>query len=283
MLTLMRFPGGKRKAVTLSYDDGVTEDIRLIEILNKYGLKCTFNINSGIMPKEDIDLSIPHRRMSMKQCVEIYKDTPHEVAVHGYQHPYWPELPVDRITFDIMEDRKNLENAFDRNIKGCAYPMGPFDDKCVEALKACGISYARTTISTESFDMPKDWLRMPTTCHHKNPRLMELCDEFINFAEEYRPCKLFYLWGHSYEFNDKDNWDVIEKFAEKMGGHDDIWYATNIEIYNYVKAYESLEFSADGRYAYNPSAIDVYLHQCANERVVYKIPAGERAIALDNN
>ena len=38
---------GKLKAVTFSYDDGMTQDIRLIELLNKYNLKCTFNINSG--------------------------------------------------------------------------------------------------------------------------------------------------------------------------------------------------------------------------------------------
>lgn len=283
MLTIMRFPEGRKKAVTLSYDDGVTEDIRLIRILNKYGIKSTFNINSGLMPEEDVDTDVKHARMSMKQCVEVYGNTVHEVAVHGYEHPYWTELPVDRITYDVIEDRKNLENAFGRNIKGCAYPMGPFDDKCVEALKACGISYARTTVSTEKFDIPTDWLRMPATCHHNNPRLMELCDEFLNLDEGYRASKLFYLWGHSYQFNDDDNWDVIEKFAEKMGGHDDIWYATNIEIYNYIKAYEALEFSADGRYAYNPTVIDVYLQQCGNERVVYKIPAGERAIARDND
>lgn len=38
---------GKKKAVTFSFDDGVTQDIRLIEIFNKYGLKGTFNLNSG--------------------------------------------------------------------------------------------------------------------------------------------------------------------------------------------------------------------------------------------
>jgi len=43
----VRFPGFRDKAVTLSYDDGVRQDKRLISIMQKYGLKGTFNINSG--------------------------------------------------------------------------------------------------------------------------------------------------------------------------------------------------------------------------------------------
>lgn len=277
MLTFMRFPEGKKKALTLSYDDGVIEDARLIDILNKYGIKGTFNINSGLFAPKDAIAGTKDRRMSAKQCLELYKDSPHEVAVHGYIHPYWDKLPSDRIVFDVIEDRRNLENMFDRNIRGCAYPMGTFNDTAVEALRICGISYARTTVSTESFSVPTDWLRMPATCHHNNPRLFELCDQFLN-NDPGRNNYLFYLWGHSFEFDDRDNWDVIEKFAEKMGGHDDIWYATNMEIYEYVKAYNSLEFSADGRYVTNPTLIDVYIEQCPN---VYKIPSGERVKILD--
>ena len=43
------FPGGKFKALTMSYDDGYMEDIRLIEIFNQYGIKGTFNLNSELM------------------------------------------------------------------------------------------------------------------------------------------------------------------------------------------------------------------------------------------
>ena len=80
-----------------------------------------------------------------------------------------------------------------------------------------------------------------------------------------RRSKLFYLWGHSYEFNDNDNWEVIEKFAEYMGGREDIWYATNGEIYAYVQAFDRLEFSADGNFVRNPSTIDVYLDYYGRE------------------
>lgn len=72
---------------------------------------------------------------------------------------------------------------------------------------------------------------------------------------------LFYLWGHSYEFEANDNWNVIEKFAEYVGNREDIWYATNIDIYNYVQAWKRLEFSSDGRRVYNPSATEVWFEK----------------------
>ena len=49
------FPGGKHKVLTLSYDDGKVQDRRLVKIFNKYGIKATFNLNSGLT---DMDISI---------------------------------------------------------------------------------------------------------------------------------------------------------------------------------------------------------------------------------
>ena len=83
---------------------------------------------------------------------------------------------------------------------------------------------------------------------------------------------LFYLWGHSYEFNDNDNWNVIEEFAEYIGNREEIWYATNGEIYDYVQAFNSLQFSANGAIIRNPSATDVYM--CYRGKNVL-VPAGK--------
>lgn len=69
---------------------------------------------------------------------------------------------------------------------------------------------------------------------------------------------LFYLWGHSYEFESDENWDVIEAFADIISNKSDIWYATNIEIYEYVNAYKQLRFSMDGSIVHNPTAFDLY-------------------------
>jgi hypothetical protein len=101
--------------------------------------------------------------------------------------------------------------------------------------------------------MPTDWLRLDPTCHHDNKRVFELIRNFVDAQPARRP-KLFYLWGHSFEFGKFNNWDRIEKICDAISGKDDVWYANNIEIYEYTKAYESLVWAADMRRVHNPSA-----------------------------
>jgi len=253
----MRFPEGKSKALTLSYDDGVKQDKRLIEIMKKNGLKGTFNINSGLYASEIGNTGI---RMSKREAQELYRNSGMEVAIHGLTHPSLDQLPENLCTYEILQDRINLEEEYGGMIRGMAYPNGKFNDSVVTSLKQCGIAYARTVISTEQFAIPTDWLRLPATCHHKNPRLMELAQEFADNKFDMKPV-LFYLWGHSYEFDynvPNNNWGVIEEFAEFIGNRDDIWYATNIEIYDYIRAYNQLIFSMDCRRVYNPTCITLY-------------------------
>lgn len=257
----MRYPGGLAKALTFSYDDGVEQDIRFIEILDKHGMKGTFNINSGSYPSEDKvwPEGTVHRRMPYSRCTEIYSKGGHEVAVHALTHAFLEQLPKERVAYEIVKDRENLENQFGCIVRGMAYPYGTFSDDVVNVLDACGILYARTTQVTRKFDIPQDWLRLPATCHHNEPTLMELAKKFaeMKVAAKSAP-KLFYVWGHTYEFEGKDNWNVIEEFCDYMGGRDDIWYATNIEIFEYIKDFERLEYSVDGKIVKNPTAREIF-------------------------
>ena len=256
----LRFPGFRRRALTLSYDDGVRQDKRLISIMKKHGIKGTFNINSGLFSAERSE--VEKGRMTVEEAYELYADSGMEVAVHGVHHLSLIDVPVPQMVADIIDDRKNLEKIFGRPITGMAYAYGTHNDTAVEVLRNCGIKYARTTVATMNFDITDDFLRLPATCHHRVPNLMELAEKFVNEDEKPRTQrlpKLFYLWGHSYEFDNADNWDVIERFCEFMGGRDNIWYATNGEIVDYVKAFDSLVFSVDATRVYNPTATDVYL------------------------
>ena len=270
---MMLFPNGLRKALTLSYDDGVEQDAELISILNLNGLKCTFNLNSGLFAPEDVVYPEGqiHRRMPLSQAKLLYGDSEHEVAVHCLTHASLPELPQDRMVYEVMRDRENLEREFGGIVRGMAYPFGTFNDKAVEALRVCGIAYARTVISSHSFNMPSDWLRLAATCHHDDPELMSLADRFLNEPARYG-ARMFYLWGHAYEFEANDNWQVIEAFCQKMSGRDDIWYATNIEICTYALAFRQLAFSADGRRIYNPTDRTLWLE---HEGRVYSVASGE--------
>ena len=193
--------------------------------------------------------------MTREQCIATYKNG-HEVATHGYTHPWLEKLSSANVCYEIVKDREGLENDFGCIVNGHAYPYGTYSDTVVDCLRDCGIVYARTTKATEKFDIPTDWLRLHPTCHHTHPRVFELCDKFTSMKND--APQLFYLWGHSYEFEGNDNWDRIVEIAEKISGKSDIWYANNIDIYNYIKAYKALVFSADMTKVYNPSALEVF-------------------------
>ncbi|MBQ9071197.1 MAG: polysaccharide deacetylase family protein [Clostridia bacterium] len=264
----MRFPGGKLKAVTLSYDDGIKADLKLCEILNKYGLKCTFNINSGSMgdPKKPNKLTADEIKTHML-------DMGHEIAVHGESH-IAPGIadPVRAIT-DVLNCRRTLECEFGIIVRGMAYPDTGITrvdgsntvENIAGYLKNLGIVYSRTLGGdNDSFMLPDNWYAWMPTAHHNNKNLMEWAEKFVSISLENTYLtrqypRLFYLWGHSYEFDNNDNWSVIEEFAEKIGKKTDTWYATNMEIYEYTEAYKSLVMSADCTRIYNPTMIEVFI------------------------
>ncbi len=271
----MKYPGGKSKALTFSYDDGVDQDIRLIEIFNRHGLKGTFNLNSGLYTPEGTVYEKGQiiRRMTEAQVTELYSHGGHEVACHGATHGYLDSLPPSAMAGEILNDRIALEKQFGRIIRGHAYAYGVYNEESLACLKTCGIVYSRKVGNSESFSMPQNWLELVPTCHHKNKRLMELGEKFVT-SKERRPL-FFMVWGHSYEFERDDNWEVMEKFAEFIGGKEDIWYATTGEIYDYVQDFGRLIYSADAKTVYNPTARTLWLESHLTDGEVISIAPGE--------
>ncbi|MBP3359473.1 MAG: polysaccharide deacetylase family protein [Clostridia bacterium] len=278
MTMMMRLPEGKAKVLTLSYDDGTVHDIRMVEILDKYGLKATFNINSSHFLPENKNSSESGRYLTdAAEAKKLYSAGGHEIALHTVTHPWIQALSSVQVLQEVLEDRKNIEREFGIIARGMAYPFGCFNDEVVEALRLSGIAYSRTTVSSERFNFPDDWLRLGATCHHINPRLMELAKQFVEEQPRWGLCNMFYLWGHSYEFNNNNNWEVLEEFAELTGGRDDIWYATNIEIYDYVTAYNRLETSVDCKIIHNPTAVKLWF---AKDGEIMSIEPGETITVL---
>lgn len=248
------FPEGRFKVLTLSYDDGKIPDKTLLSIFNEYGLKGTFNINSGM---EDQSFKEPYNeRIPLSEVKELYKG--HEIACHTLQHPTIARCPKEQMVLQVIEDRRKLEETVGYTVRGMAYPNGSYSDEVVDALRACGIRHARTVKSTLGFEMPSDFLRWNPTCHHANMALDDLCDEFIRMNKS-QYLGMFYVWGHSYEFERDNNWAIIEKFSKKIGKKSDIWYATNIEIVDYLDMSDRVQVSVNGDFAYNPNAGSVWL------------------------
>ncbi len=270
---IMRFPGGHAKTVTLSYDDGLPADYRLVSIMDRHGIKGTFNINSAFYSDISNANSGIWVRMTKEDTLRLFKGSHHEVATHGLTHQHMTRMDDAAICHQIITDRINHEQDFECIMRGHAYPFGEYDDKVVECLRHCGIAYARTIDSTGKFSLPADWLRWHPTVYHNSKRLDELCDAFLSAEPRGKEPMCFSLWGHSCEFDRDDNWYVIENFCEKMGGRNDIWYATNIEIHDYTEAYRSLITSVKGNRVYNPTATDVWFEQWSGRIVCVK--AGE--------
>ena len=285
----LRYPEGKVKAVTFSYDDGVFSDVRLAEIFTKYGMKGTFNINSSRLPEHSTQ-----GKIGVDDVRKYLLERGHEIAVHGEKH-IAPALarPVDSIK-EVLFGRLGLEEKFDMTVRGMAYPdagirlehNGNTKERVKGQLRDLGIVYARSLGGdNDVFALPTDWLEWIPTAHHDNPKIFEYIDKFLaidltnGYCSSHWP-RLFYIWGHSFEFDRKNNWERIEEICAKLSGKDDTWYATNIEIYDYVKAYESLEISADGTRIYNPTLIKVWF---VVNGVLYSVAPGERIKITDAN
>lgn len=222
------FEQGKMKALTFSYDDGIEQDKRLVDLFNYYGMKCTFNINSGLQTGASTwnNSGVQIKRMNIKGLKDLYQG--HEIASHTLTHPHLNDLDEDTIYNEIIQDKINLANIFEKEITGFAYPFGNYNEKVIEVIKKCGIKYARTVGNTYAFDIPEDLHTYAPTCHHKYPELMNLARKFVDLKPN-KP-QVFYVWGHSYEFDVDNNWSIIEEFCEYMAGKDDIYYGTNSQV-----------------------------------------------------
>ena len=271
------YKDGKIKCVTLSFDDGVIQDVRLIELFDRYGLKCTFNLNSGLFGRQASRSDFPNPVRSDRLAADVIEKTykNHEIAVHTLTHPKLQYLTREEISFEVMEDRKRLEEITGKPVTGMAYPHGTYDETVLEELQKCGIRYARTTEATWAFSLPRDFLRWHPTIHFGHERMDRLVKAFTDSSRittDNSLLPILYIWGHSYELDGNDSWKLMEDLCCKVSRLKDTWYATNGEVERYVSAVRGLIFSADEKIVTNPSAEPVWLLQ---DGEVIKVAGGE--------
>lgn len=259
------WPDGKRLALTTSWDDGRLDDRRLVELFNRHGVKGTFNLNSSGLGEEN--------KLDSFEIKNLFAG--HEVAGHGVTHPFLERMPESVMINELIGDRIALELLVDYPVVGFALPFGTYDSRVVKALAGCGYAYSRTTKATESFWLPDNFLEWHPTCHHS--KCMERLKDFAVPAPVWgNRAKLFYMWGHSFEFDRNNNWNLIEEFCQDVERIDGVWHATNIEVYRYVMAMRALVFSMDGRLVHNPSRLTIW--QEAGD-VAAAIPPGDSRLA----
>lgn len=267
-IEIPEFPEGKRIALTTSWDDGRVYDRWVVSAFNEWGLKGTFNLNSGLLTQTGTPL--PDSSGGYLDASEIASlFAGHEVAVHTRTHPWLNRLDPAQMVDEVLEDRRALEDLVGYPVRGMAYPFGAYDTRVIAALRALGIVYSRTVENAARCFPPAEPLAWPSTMHIWGTSPSPLPQRWEEHYNNSWFMGVFYVWGHSYEF--AEDRAALERFFKPMAGKPDVWYCTNIELYDYADARDRLVVAANKRSAYNPSGIPVWLRVDGEMRAV---PAG---------
>ena len=229
----LRWPNGKARALTFSWDDCVTQDRRLLELMRKYGIKGTFNLNSGEFGKSgslvQAGVELDHSHVAAEEVRSLYAGQ--EVAAHTVTHPHILQLDDEAYLKELTEDCASLEALTGTPMRGMAYPYGENDDRIRKLTVSCGMHFARGIRETGDFSLPVDPMDWACTCHCSD------MDRYIDaFLSDEGIGGLFSVWGHSYELDLGDGWRKLEEGLARLSGHADVWYATNGEVFDYLES-----------------------------------------------
>lgn len=235
-----------KKFFAWSFDDGLEQDKRIIEVLKKYELGATFHLNSGLFgdktyegrignlgmtetPAATFDPTkrhllpyVPHFRIPADEVRQVYEGF--EIASHTCTHVNLAHCSEAERQAQIADDVQALSELFGQQVEGFAYPYGVGAKKSAEALRAAGVRYARTAHTKEGFRFPDDPLQTPLSCWHISSKTFQKLDQF--FAAEPVDDDLFFLmFAHGYEFDfgtKESNWDKFERICAAVAERDDI-------------------------------------------------------------
>lgn len=264
--SLVRFPGGRSKALSMSYDDGSEHDRRLVALFNAHGIRATFHLNSESLGQE--------YKIGRDEAVSLYRG--HEIACHGATHADLTQLSDDAIRHELGWDKHVLQEITGAPVRGLAYAFGTHDDRVAVLVAEAGFSYARGIHDIWGFDLPDDPIRLTTTCHHGGA--MDMGRKLLE--SDTPDLQWMRVYGHSYELDGfmtgdpSKNWEYMEGFCRMMQGHASIWYTTLIEMTDYMAAARALEVTGDGAAVSNRSDRSVWIDK---DGIGAEVPAGGTA------
>lgn len=236
-----RYPNGKEKAFNVTYDDGVLQDREFVQLLNRYGIKGTFNLNSELMKHEFAwmhECGMVVKRLSVDAVKELYEG--HEIASHTLTHPNMEGMNSEQILREMSLDKDNLESIFGKKVLGFAVPFNYYSDLIAECAKIVGFEYARTSDMSGGYTPGDDFYRWQSGIFHMSDQLDSYVDVFLETKEELALCQIV---GHSYDFDAARRWEHMERLLFRVAGHEEVWYATHVELVRYLKAMKKAEIS----------------------------------------
>ena len=233
------YPCGKKKAFNITYDDGILQDIRFVELLNKYNLKGTFNLNSELMKNEFEwihECGMTVKRLPEHVVVDLYQN--HEVASHTLTHPYMHGLTEETLMYELGKDKENLEKLFKREISGFAVPFDYYDELIEKCVRKCGFEYGRISEESRSYVPCEDYFNWKAGIFHLSPDFEAYVEGFFHSKEELAVCQIV---GHAYDLDVEKTWDTMETVCQRIQADETIWSVTSIELIRYLKAMRRAE------------------------------------------
>ncbi len=248
------YPNGKWKAFNITYDDGVMQDLRFVELMNRYGLKGTFNLNSELM-KIRFAWTHPNgmevKRLDADTVRWLYRG--HEIASHTRTHPYMHDLSEEEVLDQLGRDKHDLEEMLGVEVAGFAVPFDYYSPMIADCARRCGFEYARMSEFSLRYTPCQDYWFWQTGFYHIEPGLMGFVDGFLDTEEELAVCQIV---GHSYDLDAEELWGAVEEILRKVSQDNSVWSCTNLELVRYLKAMDKAEI--DGDVIHNPSDLELW-------------------------
>jgi peptidoglycan/xylan/chitin deacetylase (PgdA/CDA1 family) len=216
------------------WDDGLLDDIRLVEIFRHYGAKATFCLNPGLY-KQERSLGWMHGdkevwRLSLNELGHVYKGF--DIASHSMTHPCLTDLPIDRLWWEINESKTMLESIFNRAVSGFCYPFNAYNNIIKEEVRSAGYVWARGGADTGNIISLDDLFDLRPSCHF-------LSENFLKIFHQARDQNgIFFFWGHSYELMTENMWNKFRKTIEMMATDPEIEWCNISELIHHVQSSE---------------------------------------------
>lgn len=235
-----------RALFTTSWDDGHPLDLRLAEMLGRYGLKGTFYIPS------------PESGLTTVTASEIRSlhEAGMEIGAHTMSHAVLTGLDSGRVRREVRDSKNWLENILGEPVHAFCYPLGKFNARVCSIVQECGFLIARTTVAFQS-GRQFDPIRMPVSCQfmrhsrqiHLRHALREvnagglirwlyqmratddldtLCARMIRNAAD--SGGVFHPWGHSWEIEEHGLWPMLDHMLRLVAAEREFEPVTNSRL-----------------------------------------------------
>jgi peptidoglycan/xylan/chitin deacetylase (PgdA/CDA1 family) len=225
-----------RLIVTTSWDDGSVIDLRLGALLTKYGMKGTFYIPNY------------SNRVTILQNDELRElAAVHEIGGHSITHPHLTMIPQPEARTEIEGNKLYLEAVLGKKIRMFGYPFGEFNEETKTILRACGYIGARTVKfnGLSAAGDPYEFGVAVTAVNSRKDYAAEILQYFpmiptpslsdwegrakTLFDLAVAQGGVFHLWGHSWQIEENNDWDKLERVLKYISNKAGVLYISNGE------------------------------------------------------